>query len=166
MTAAELTGLVLTLLVMLVGLAGAVLPGLPGPPVILLAALVHRLCFGDRGAAGWVLVLLAMMTALSLVLDLLATAVGARKLGSTWRGMMGATLGGLLGLLWMPLGLLLGPLLGAFLLELTAGKEWREAGKAGAGAALGLLAGVVGKLGVCLGMIALFCLHLLLRLVS
>ncbi|MFM8357525.1 MAG: DUF456 family protein, partial [Verrucomicrobiota bacterium] len=164
MTAAELTGLLLTLLVMLVGLAGAVLPGLPGPPVILLAALCHRLWFGDRGAAGWVLVLLALMTALSLVLDLLATAVGARKLGSTWRGVMGATLGALLGLLWMPLGLLLGPLLGAFLLELSAGKEWREAGKAGAGAALGLLAGVAGKLGVCLGMIALFCLHLLLRL--
>ena len=164
MSAAEITGFVLTLLVMLVGLAGAVLPALPGTPVVFIAAVAHRLYFGDKGAAWWVLLALGLMTAFSLLLDFLATTFGAKKLGATWRGMVGAGLGAMLGLfVFPPWGLLLGPLVGAALAEMLGGREWREAGKAGVGATLGVLAGTLGKLACCLAMIGIFTLHLLWR---
>ena len=163
MSATEITGFVLTLLAMLVGLAGAVLPGLPGTPLVFVAALAHRLYFGDKGAAGWVLIALGLMAGVSLLLDFLATTYGARKLGATWRGMVGAGVGAMLGLFFAPVGLLLGPLIGAAAAEMLGGREWREAGKAGIGATLGVLAGTLGKLACCLAMIGLFALHVLLR---
>jgi uncharacterized protein YqgC (DUF456 family) len=166
MTAAEVTGFVVALLAMLVGLLGAVVPGLPGPPLILIAALGHRLALGDRGVAWWVVILLGVMAALSLGLDFIATSYGAKRLGATWRGAVGAALGAMLGLFWAPIGLLLGPLLGAALLEMTAGREWREAGKAGIGAVLGLLAGTLGKVACCIAMIGLFAGQVLIRTLS
>jgi uncharacterized protein YqgC (DUF456 family) len=165
--ATEITGFVLTLLVMLVGLIGSVLPGLPGTPVIFAAAIAHRLYFGDRGAAWWALLALGFMTSFSLLLDFLATTLGAKKLGATWLGMGGAVLGATLGIfVFPPWGLLLGPLVGAALAEMLGGREWREASKAGLGAAAGVLAGTLGKLACSLAMIGLFVLHILLRSLS
>lgn len=163
MSATEFTGFVLTLLAMLVGLAGAVLPGLPGTPLVFVAAIAHRLYFGDKGAAGWVLVALGLMASVSLLLDFLATTCGAKKFGATWRGMVGAGVGAMLGLFFAPVGFLIGPLIGAAAAEMLGGREWREAGKAGIGATLGVLAGTLGKLTCCLAMIGLFVWHVLLR---
>ena len=53
-TAAEIIGLVLALLIMGVGVVGCVLPGLPGTPLVLAAALVHKLVFGQAGASWWI----------------------------------------------------------------------------------------------------------------
>ncbi len=162
MSAAEITGFVLALLVMLVGLVGAVLPGLPGPPLIFMAALGHRLYFGERGAAWWVIIVLGLIGALSLLLDFLATTYGAKRLGATWRGMVGAGIGAIVGLfIFPPWGLILGPLLCAALAEMLGGRPWKEAGKAGVGAAFGVLAGTAGKVACCLAMIGLFVLQLL-----
>jgi len=161
MDASEIFGLVLTLLVMLIGLAGAVLPALPGTPVVFVAALGHKLYFGDHGASWFVIILLGLLAGFSLLVDFLATTYGAKKLGATWRGMVGAGIGAVLGILWPPLGLLLFPLLGATLAEMFGGREWREAGKAGIGAAIGVVAGTLGKVACCLGMIGLFVLNVL-----
>jgi uncharacterized protein len=157
----QIIGLSLALLVMLVGLLGSVLPVLPGVPVVLGAALAHKLYFGAHGASGWVLLLLAFLTILALGLDYLATSVGARKLGASWRGMLGAILGGVVGLFFSIPGILLGPFIGAFLLELLGGYEFRRAVRAGAGATLGLLAGALGKFAVCVVMITLFTANIL-----
>ena len=51
MTLEQIIGLILTLLMMCVGLAGSILPGLPSTPVVLIAAIGHRLYFGVHGAA-------------------------------------------------------------------------------------------------------------------
>ena len=156
MTAVEVTGFVLALLAMRVGLLGAVVPGVPGPPLIFAAALGHRLALGEHGVAWWVLAVLAVLAIFSVGLDFLATSYGAKKMGATWRGAVGAALGAMVGLFWAPPGLILGPLLGAMLLEMLAGREWREAAKAGVGAVLGLLAGTVGKVACSMAMIGFF----------
>jgi hypothetical protein len=163
MTAIEITAFVLALLAMMVGLLGAVLPGLPGPPIILAAALAHRLFLGPRGSAWWVVGALALLAVFSMALDFLATSYGAKRLGATWRGAVGAALGAMAGLFWMPVGLVLGPLLGAMAFEMFAGRHWHEAGKAGLGAVLGLVAGIVGKVACCIAMIALFAGEILYR---
>jgi uncharacterized protein YqgC (DUF456 family) len=162
MSATEILGLLLTLLVMLVGLVGAVLPALPGAPVVFAAALGHKLYFGALGASWLVVGLLGMLAGFSMLMDFLATTYGAKKLGATWRGMVGAGLGAMLGIFILPpWGLLLLPLVGAAFAELLGGREWREASKAGVGAALGVLAGTLGKVACCLGMIVLFVFNVL-----
>jgi len=166
MTTEQIIGLILALIVMCVGLAGSILPGVPSTPLVLLGAIGHKLYFGPAGAAWWVLATLAVMTAVSLVMDYLASVYGAKKLGATWRGAVGAIVGGLIGLFFNLPGILLGPFVGAVLFELAGGREWKAASKAGVGATLGLLAGAIGKLACCVAMMALFTVNVIYRSVN
>lgn len=163
MNVADLAGLVLALLVMGVGVVGCVVPGLPGAPLVLGTAILHKLIFGESGAAWWILVLMALVTALSLVADYLATVYGAKRLGATWRGALGAVLGGVAGLFFLPFGILVGPFVGAFLLELAGRRHWKEASKAGLGATLGLLLGAAAKVAASIAMILIFAVNVLYR---
>lgn len=156
MTAEQIIGLSLALLVMLVGFVGALLPGFPGTPLILVAAVGHRLYFGDRSVNGIVLFLLVALTLGSVALDYLATVYGAKRFGATWRGAVGAVVGGIVGLFFNLPGIILGPFLGALLFELAGGYEFKKASRAGLGAMLGLVAGAFGKGAVCVVMIGLF----------
>lgn len=161
MSAAELTGLLLAGVVMLAGLIGTLVPGIPGAPLILVAAIVHKLYFGVDGASYFALAVLLGLTILSMVLDFLGSLLGAKKLGATWRGMAGAIVGAIVGLFFSLPGLILGPIIGAFLFELLGGREWRESAKAGAGALIGMLLGAVGRIVCCVLMIVVFGLSVL-----
>jgi uncharacterized protein len=156
MTTEQIIGLAVALLVMCFGLAGSVLPGLPGTPLVLIAAIGHKLYFGETGAAWWVVGILLTFTLLSLVTDYLASVYGAKRLGATWRGAVGAIVGGLIGLFFNLPGILLGPFVGATAFEMVGGRNFKESSRAGLGATIGLLAGVIGKLVCCVAMMALF----------
>jgi uncharacterized protein len=163
MNATELIGFLAALLVMAVGLIGTFVPGIPGAPLILIAAIAHKLYFGPKSVSYLALGLMILFMVLSLVLDFLASVVGAKKLGATWRGMLGAVIGGMVGLFFSLPGLILGPLLGAFLFELAAGRQWRESLNAGGGALLGLALGTLGKIVCCVVMIGIFSFSVLLN---
>jgi uncharacterized protein len=163
MTAEQIIGLSLALLVMLCGLVGSVIPGLPGTPLVLVAAIAHRLYFGAASANNWVLAGLVLLTLLSFLFDYLASLFGAKKLGATWKGILGAIIGGLIGLFFGIPGIVLGPFLGALVLEMAGGRKLKPAARAGVGALLGLLAGAVGKLAVCIAMIGLFTVNVIWR---
>ena len=89
--------------------------------------------------------------------------VGAKKLGARWWGIVGAMVGGLVGMFFGLPGIIIGPFLGAMVFELIGGYKIKPAAKAGAGALLGLFAGAVGKLAVCGLMIVLFAGDVILR---
>lgn len=163
MTAEQIVGLVLALLLMTVGLAGCVLPGLPGTPLVLAGAIAHRIWFGATSVNNWILALLVLLTIVSVALDYLASTLGAKKMGATWRGMTGAIAGAVVGLFFGIPGILLGPFLGALLLEMLGGYEFKPALKAGLGAFLGLIAGGIGKFAVALVMMTLFVVSVLYR---
>ena len=163
MTAEQIIGLILALLVMGVGVAGAILPGLPSTPLVLLAAIGHKIYFGATGVGWLVMTLLVGFTLLSLVMDYIATFYGAKKLGATWRGAAGAIVGGLIGMFFNLPGILLGPFIGALTFELLGGRKFKDATKAGAGATIGLFAGVVGKLACCGVMIVAFIVNVIYR---
>ena len=163
MTTEQIIGLILALLVMCVGLAGSILPGLPSTPLVLVGAVGHKLYFGPTGVAWWALVVLGAFTTVSLVVDYAASVYGAKKLGATWRGAVGAIMGGLIGLFFGLPGILIGPFAGAMLFEMAGGREWREASRAGVGATLGLLAGALGKLACCVAMMVLFAVNVIYR---
>jgi uncharacterized protein YqgC (DUF456 family) len=162
MSIGEATGLVAALMVMMLGLVGSVLPILPGAPPIFLAALAHKLCLQERSVGWWVVLVLGGLTGLTLLLDFASSTYGAKRFGATWRGIIGAGLGAIVGiLLFPPWGLIVGPWIGAMLAELIGGRGFHEAGRAGFGAALGTLAGSVGKMAICLAMVGLWVVALL-----
>jgi uncharacterized protein len=163
MTYGEIIGLSLTLLVMLIGLVGCIVPGFPGTPLVLVAAVGHRLYFGAASASTLVLGILSALTLLSLLFDFLAGMVGAQKMGATWRGVTGAVVGGIIGLFFSLPGILLGPFLGAMVFELLGGREIRPAAKAGVGATIGLLAGIVGRFATGVVMMLLFATNVIMR---
>ncbi len=166
MSVEQIAGLVIALLVMCAGLAGSVLPGLPSTPLVLLAAIGHKLYFGASGAAWWVIGVLASFTLVSLVMDYLASVCGAKKLGATWRGALGALIGGLIGLFFGLPGILIGPFAGAVLFEMAGGRGFKESSRAGLGAVLGLLAGALGKMACCVAMMGFFTVNVIYRSVQ
>jgi len=163
MTTEEIIGLSLALLVMLAGLVGSVLPVVPGIPVILVAAVGHRLYFGAHSISNTVLIVLIALTIVSMLFDFLAGMFGANKFGATWRGATGAIVGGIVGLFFGLPGIILGPFIGATLFELLGDRELKLALKAGVGATVGLLAGVVGKFVIGVIMILLFATNVIVR---
>ena len=166
MTTVEIIGLSLALLVMLAGLIGGLVPGFPGPPVVLVAVIIHRLCFGVASVSNTVLIVLVLLTLAALALDFVVGWLGANKFGATWRGAVVAVLGGIIGLFFSLPGIILGPFLGAMLLELSGGRECKPAAKASLGATVGLFAGIVGKFAINAIMILLFATNVILRSVN
>ena len=106
----------ITLIVMLVGLAGSVLPGLPGVPLIFISALVYAIVTDFEVVSGLTIALFGVFAAIALVLDFVATAYGARRFGaSNWGtagGAIGGIVGALIGALFLGIGALFGLLLG------------------------------------------------------
>ena len=171
MTTEQIIGLILALFIMGIGNLGSMLPGLPSTPLVLLAAVAHKLWFGDAGVHWWIMVLLVLLTVFSMVLDYLAAIAGAKQFGASRRGSIGAicgTVGGvivgfLFGGFGCLVGVFVGPLVGAVLLERTASRPWPEAWRAGLGATVGVLAGAIGKVIVGLLMMFVFTVDVVLR---
>src|SRR6266540_2682307 len=163
MTAEQIIGLSLALFVMCFGLAGSVLPGIPSTPLVMLVAIGHRLWFGAAGASNLVLIILGLLMVMSLVMDYVASMYGAKRLGATWRGVLGAVVGGLVGIFFALPGIIVGPFLGALLFEMMGGREWKPAARAGLGAVVGLFIGALGKLACCVAMMALFAFSVIVQ---
>lgn len=156
MTGEQYAGLAIAVILMLAGLAGSVLPGIPGAPLIFAVAVGHKLYFGQQSASILTLVILFILMVLSIAVDFLASTMGAKKMGATWRGVVGAIVGAFVGLFFNIPGLILGPVIGAFVFELAGGREWKDSAKAGAGAMIGFFVGLLGKLVCCSLMIGIF----------
>lgn len=163
MTWEQIIGLAVALLVMCIGLVGCLLPILPSTPIVFLAAVAHRFYFGPHGASNWVLAGLAGFALLAVALDHVAGVVGAQRFGATRWGMAGAAIGTIIGLMGSLPGILFGPFAGATLFEKCAGRDWNDSARAGLGATIGMLAGVMGKVALCLVMMFIFALNVTLR---
>lgn len=143
-------------LLVVVGLAGVVLPGLPGAWLIVggLALAAGAENFTRVGVT--TIVVIAVLGLASYALDFVAASIGVKRLGASSRAMVGATLGTLLGLFLGVAGVIIGPFLGAVIGELTVHRDLARAGKAGAGAWLGFAIGAALKVGVAFVMIGIF----------
>ena len=140
----------------LVGLVGVVLPAIPGAPVLFVGLLLAAWTEDFHYVGGSTLAVLALLTALTYAVDFLAAAFGARRFGASNRSVIGAAVGGVVGLFFGLPGVIIGPFAGAVLGELSHRRSLGEAGKAGMGATIGLALGVAAKLGLALTMIGIF----------
>ena len=139
-----------------VGLAGVVLPALPGTILILLGLVIAASADGFTRVGVWTLALIGVIGAASYAVDFVAAAMGASRLGASRRAVAGAALGTLLGLpLGLP-GLIFGPLVGAVVGELTVNTDWRRAGKVGLAAWIGFAIGTAVKIAMAFSMVAIF----------
>ena len=133
-----------------------VLPVFPGPVILflgfLLAAWAEEFAYIGTGT----LLVLGVMTILIHVVDFVAGALGAKRFGASPRAMAGASVGAIVGIFFGIPGILLGPLAGAVLGELSVQRNLIAAGKAGVGTTIGLALGVAVKLAVAISMIGLF----------
>jgi len=163
MTSTEIIGLSITLVVMLAGFVGSFIPLLPGPPLVLIAALGHWLWFRPHSASALVLIILTLLTAMALLLDHFASVYGAKRFGATWRGLLGAFVGGVVGIFFSIPGIIIGPFLGAMAFEMLGGYKIDKASHAGVGATLGVFAGIIGKCVMSVVMIGLFTVSVVLR---
>ncbi len=101
----------------LMGILGAFLPILPGPPTGWLGLLLLQLTEIIPTNWNFLWITLAIAIVITL-LDYLIPVLGAKKFGGSKKGIWGATIGLLVGLFFGPLGLIFGPLIGAFSGEL------------------------------------------------
>ena len=144
-----------------IGLSGLLLPIIPGAPILFLGLFFGAWAENFRYIGVWTLVILAGMAALTYVVEIAASALGVKKFGGSRQAMVGAALGGVVGLFLGIPGILLGPFVGAVIGELSQQRSLDQASRAGFGTVVGLAIGVAGKLAIGIAMVGLF---LLLRL--
>ena len=147
---------VLAVILVLVGIAGTILPALPGAPLVGIGLLLAA--WADRfEKVGWFpLVIIGVLTVLTLVVDFLATMLGAKRVGASGLALFGAAVGTVAGLFFGLPGVILGPFVGAVLGEYLARRNHEQAVKVGVGTWIGLLLGTAGKLALIFMMIGVF----------
>jgi uncharacterized protein YqgC (DUF456 family) len=147
---------ILAAVLVLAGIAGAVLPALPGVPLVF-AGLLAAAWADDFARVGvFTLVLLGLLTLLSFAIDFAATMLGAKRVGATKLAIVGAALGTVAGLFLGIPGLILGPFVGAVIGELLSHGEMQKAARAGLATWMGLLFGTLAKLALVFTMLGVF----------
>lgn len=140
------------------GIAGMLLPAMPGPP-LLFAGLVVAAWAEDFTQVGWAtLLLLAVLAVLAYLVDFIAGSLGAKHFGASPKAAAGAAIGAVIGLFFGLPGILLGPLVGAMLGELTERDDLHAAGRAGIGATVGFVLGTAVKMAIAFMMLGIFAL--------
>lgn len=128
-------------LLILIGLAGCIIPVIPGPPLsyagLLLMHLTSAVQFEQRFMLIWAGLALGVT-----LLDYFTPIWGTKKFGGTKRGTWGATIGLLFGLVFFPpLGIIIGPFAGAVIGEMTQTEDLKKAVRSGMGSLMGFLIG-------------------------
>lgn len=146
----------LAVVLVLVGIAGVILPALPGIPLVF-AGLLLAAWADDFVHVGWLpLTVLGLLMLLSFAVDILATVVGAQRVGASRKALWGTFLGSIVGVFFMPIGLFVGPLAGALLGEYWHTRELGRSTKVGLATWLGILLGFALKLALVIAMLGLF----------
>lgn len=146
----------LAIVLVLAGLAGTILPALPGAPLVFAGFLLAAWIDGFQ-KVGWItLTVLALLMLLTFAIEFAAASLGAKRVGASKLAVVGAAVGTLVGIFLGIPGLLLGPFVGAVAGEYLSRRNWQQAGRVGIGTWIGILLGTAGKLAVVFAMVGLF----------
>lgn len=152
---------IIAALLMVLGIAGTVLPALPGLPLTFAGMLLAAWTDDFERIGVWTLIALGVLTLLSFLIDFLATAMGAKRVGASRLALIGAVVGTFAGLIFGLVGIFIGPFVGAVLGELAHRRALQredvsQAAKIGLGTWLGIVFGVVLKLALAFTMLGIF----------
>jgi uncharacterized protein YqgC (DUF456 family) len=144
------------LVLIAVGVGGTVLPALPGAPLVF-GGLLLAAWIDDFREVGYVTIgVLGALTLLTVIVDIVATMLGAKRVGATRAGIIGSALGTVLGMFFGFAGLIVGPFAGALIGELSARRGLFSAGRVAVATWVALIFAVVVKLTVVFMMIGIF----------
>lgn len=152
---------ILAAALIVIGLLGTILPALPGLPLVFGGMLLAAWNDGFERVQIWVLVILAVLTLLSFLVDFMATAMGAKKVGASRMAVAGAMIGMVAGLFMGLIGVFIAPFIGAAVGEILYQRKLDRAGvgqaaKVGLGTWFGIVLGIVLKLGLAFTMLGIF----------
>jgi uncharacterized protein YqgC (DUF456 family) len=156
----------LAALIVVAGLAGTVVPALPGVPLVFAGLFVGAWIDGFDTVGWGTLGIMAVLTLVAVAVDFIAGAAGARYLGASSRAFWGATAGAVVGIFFGIPGMLLGPFIGAVVGEISGGNDLVRSGRAGVGAWLGIVVATAVKLAIAFLMIGLFLFRVGLEQIS
>ena len=135
-------------LLILCGLAGTVIPALPGIPMIFAGAWLIGYVEDFQYFGMWTLVALGVLTVISLVIDWVSQTLGAERAGATKMGLTGAFIGTILGIPFGLIGIFLFPVIGAFIGEMIGHRDMRLATKVSWATWVGMMAGIALKVAI------------------
>lgn len=145
----------------LLGLAGIVLPALPGT-VLVLAGIVVGAWIDDFSRVGWfAIAIVTVLAVLAWVLEYVAALLGAKRAGASRQAVIGAALGTVAGIFMGLVGVFFMPLVGAAVGEFIARKDHNRAVKVGVATWLGLMAGMLAKVVLAFMMVGIYMVALL-----
>jgi uncharacterized protein YqgC (DUF456 family) len=148
--------LAIAAILVVLGVLGTVLPVLPGV-LLVFGGLFLAAWAQDFARVGWVgLAIIFGLALLGLLADFIASMLGAKRVGASPTALVGAALGGFVGVFFGLPGILLGPFLGAVAGELFARRGLSQATKVGFGTTVGLIVAAVAKLVIAFLMIGTF----------
>lgn len=146
----------LAVALVLVGIAGAVLPALPGIPLVFAGLWLAAWIDDYVRVSGYTLAALGVLTVLALGIDFVASMLGAKRVGASRQAIAGAAIGAVLGIFFGLPGLIVGPFAGAVAGELMARGDVLRATHVGIATWMGLLFGTLAKLALSIAMVAVF----------
>lgn len=141
---------------MILGVIGAVLPFLPGTPLIVAGALIYAIATDFSPVGAGRLSILVVLGLAGWAAAHVAGVLGARRAGGGRWAVVGAFVGAVIGLAFAPLGLLLGPIAGAIAGEILSGRDPAGSVRTGIGTALGVVIGAVVHVAFAVAMVTLF----------
>ena len=147
---------ILAITLVIAGLAGTVLPALPGVPLIFGGLFLIAYQDGFRKVGVVTLVILGVLAIVAVVIDYVAAMFGAKRVGASKLALIGATIGTLAGLFLGFVGIIFGPFIGAATGEFIARQDALQAGKVGFATWLGIIIGIAAKLGIAFLMVGIF----------
>ncbi|HBH13581.1 MAG: Uncharacterized protein XD91_1455 [Clostridiales bacterium 38_11] len=143
----ELLGLILAVIFFIVGFIGTVLPILPGVIFVFSGMVVYGIMTNFHELNIYFFLLQSVTMMLVFVIDFIASAVGTRRFDGSKQAAAGGAFGIVIGLIVLgPLGIAIGPFVGAVGVELISGKDMNHAIKSGFGSLIGILGGTILKL--------------------
>ncbi len=138
--------IIVAILLMLISIAGCVLPLLPGPPLTYIGLLLLHFTKGYQFSNKFLIIMLAVAIGVTII-DNVIPIIGAKKYGGSKKAVWGSIIGLIVGMFFLPpWGIIIGPFAGAVIGELIEGKDASNALKSGFGTFAGFMGGIILKL--------------------
>lgn len=154
--------IIVSMIFFVVGIIGTVLPVLPGSILVFAGIITYGFMTGFEGLSTYFFILEFIVLLITFLIDFLATAASTRKFGGSKKASVGAVIGTIAGLIILgPLGIIIGPFLGASAAELLYGTDINQAVRSGFGSLIGILGGTLIKVGAEVLMIVYFFMNVL-----
>jgi uncharacterized protein YqgC (DUF456 family) len=153
---------ILSLILVGVGIAGVLVPGLPGTPLVFGGLLLAAWADGFQNVGIGTIVILAAVTILAFGVDFVSASLGAKRAGASREAVIGAALGTLIGIFFGFVGIIFGPFVGAVIGEFLSRRSLEQAGRVGAATWIGFILGIGVKLVLAFTMVGIFVLAYIL----